>query len=74
MASPIKEPGWAAQLASETSKPYFGRLQAFLDEEYASSRVIYPPRLMIFNAFESCPLDKVKVRLMFRCTESEQVA
>lgn len=58
--SPIKEEGWATALARETSKPYFGRLQTFLDKQYAS-KTIYPPREKLFNAFESCPLGDVKV-------------
>lgn len=62
VGSPIKEDGWATALASETSKAYFGRLQAFLDAEYASTREIFPPRAQLFNAFESCPLGNVKVR------------
>eukprot|EP00752_Nemacystus_decipiens_P013348 g11818.t1 len=61
--SPIKEEGWAAALARETSKPYFGRLQAFLDKQYAS-KTIYPPRDKLFNAFESCPLGDVKVVIL----------
>ncbi|CAN0542393.1 unnamed protein product, partial [Laminaria digitata] len=58
--SVIKEDGWAKALSCETSKPYFKRLQAFLDAQYAS-KVIFPPREKIFNAFESCPLSDVKV-------------
>lgn len=59
--SPIKEEGWAAALSGETSKPYFVRLQTFLDTQYAS-KVIYPPREKLFNAFDSCPLGNVKVK------------
>lgn len=58
----IKENGWAKALSRETSKPYFRALQAFLDAQY-SSKEIYPPRVQIFSAFESCPLHNVKVRV-----------
>ncbi|CAM9253998.1 unnamed protein product [Ectocarpus sp. 4 AP-2014] len=61
--SPFKEEGWATALSRETSKPYFGRLQAFLDKQYAS-KVIYPPRDKLFNAFDSCPLSNVKVVIL----------
>lgn len=59
-ACAIKEDGWAKALSRETSKPYFRQLERFLDAEY-KSKVIYPPREKIFNAFESCPLSDVKV-------------
>lgn len=59
----IKEKGWDKALSCETSKPYFRRLQTFLDAQY-SSKVIFPPREQIFNAFESCPLHNVKVRTL----------
>eukprot|EP00903_Cladosiphon_okamuranus_P015649 g14451.t1 len=62
-ASPIKEKGWATALARETSKPYFSRLQTFLDKQYAS-KTVYPPREKLFNAFESCPLGNVKVVIL----------
>lgn len=60
--SPIKEEGWATALSGETSKAYFRRLQTFLDKQY-SSKTIFPPRELLFNAFDSCPLGDVKVRL-----------
>lgn len=47
-------------LATEGEKPYFRQLQAFIDQEYAST-TIYPPRSMIYRALELCPLDRVKV-------------
>ncbi|CAN0410922.1 unnamed protein product, partial [Hapterophycus canaliculatus] len=56
------EEGWATALSGETSKAYFRRLQAFLDKQYASKRV-FPPRELLFNAFDSCPLRNVKVWL-----------
>eukprot|EP00904_Undaria_pinnatifida_P009148 jgi/Undpi1/5363/HiC_scaffold_2.g00644.m1 len=62
-ACAIKEDGWAKALSRETSKPYFRQLERFLDAEY-KSKVIYPPREKIFNAFESCPLSDVKVVIL----------
>jgi uracil-DNA glycosylase len=53
-------PSWAAQLTSEMEKPYFQKMLAFLDEELAT-QTVYPPQSLIFNAFEKCPFDKVKV-------------
>jgi uracil-DNA glycosylase len=41
-------------------KDYWKRLLSFWDEEY-SSKTIYPPRNLIFNAFDLTPLEETKV-------------
>ena len=41
-------------------KDYWQRLESFWDKEY-SSKVIYPPRDLIFNGFKLTSLDSVKV-------------
>ena len=57
------EAGWKQVLASEFEKPYFKELTDFVRQEYQSSTV-YPPGSYIFNAFEHCPFDKVKVVIL----------
>jgi len=57
------ESGWKAVLASEFDKPYFENLVRFVRAEYAGTTV-YPPAGMIFNAFEQCPFDRVKVVIL----------
>ena len=54
------EESWKVHLQSEFDKPYFVALTDFVRKEY-SSRTVYPPAKLIFNAFDSCPFDKVKV-------------
>ena len=49
-----------AILQEEFDKPYFAELTEFVRAEYKSYR-IYPPGSQIFNAFNLCPFDKVKV-------------
>ena len=44
----------------EFSKDYFIRLTDFVRKEYHETTV-YPPGKLIFNAFNLCPFDKVKV-------------
>ncbi len=51
---------WAARLGSEFAQPYFVQLADFVHSEYAS-QVCYPPARLVFNAFNLCPFDKVKV-------------
>jgi len=57
------EASWKQVLASEFEKPYFKELTDFVRQEYQSSTV-YPPGSYIFNAFEHCPFDKVKVVIL----------
>jgi len=54
------EEGWKQRLAPEFEKPYFSELITFVKSEYATGK-IYPPAKLIFNAFDLCPFDDVKV-------------
>lgn len=51
---------WKARLQDEFDKPYFRTLTDFVRQEYRST-IVYPPAPLIFNAFDLCPFDKVKV-------------
>jgi uracil-DNA glycosylase len=51
---------WKEHLQTEFDKPYFRTLTDFVRDEYAHGPV-YPPGRLIFNAFDLCPFDKVKV-------------
>lgn len=54
------EPTWKEQLHDEFDKPYFVRLAQAVHKEYAQGPC-YPPGRLIFNAFNLCPFDRVKV-------------
>lgn len=54
------ESSWKERLAEEFEKEYFVRLTTFVRREY-SEHTIYPPGRLIFNAFDLCPFDRVKV-------------
>jgi len=54
------EPTWKSQLAEEFDKPYFQQLTAAVRQEYTSA-TCYPPARLVFNAFNLCPFDRVKV-------------
>ncbi|MGX8689286.1 MAG: uracil-DNA glycosylase [Bacteroidaceae bacterium] len=51
---------WKDHLQTEFDKPYFRELTDFVRDEYARCTV-YPAGRNIFNAFDLCPFDKVKV-------------
>ena len=57
------EDSWKQRLQDEFDKPYFARLVAFVKQEYARGKC-YPPARLIFNAFNLCPFDKLKVVLL----------
>ena len=54
------EQSWKEALQREFEKDYFTQLTQFVRQEYATKQ-IFPPGKLIFNAFDSCPLPKVKV-------------
>jgi len=54
------EDSWKAHLCEEFEKPYFAQLTESVRKEYMQT-VCYPPGKLIFNAFNLCPFDKVKV-------------
>ena len=54
------EESWKKHLAPEFEKPYFTTLTDFVRNEYKLGPV-YPPGKLIFNAFNLCPFDKIKV-------------
>ena len=54
------EESWKAHLEPEFDKDYFRTLTDFVKSEYSQYQ-IFPPGKLIFNAFNLCPFDKVKV-------------
>lgn len=57
------EESWSKALEVEFEKDYFKGLVAFVKDEYKNHRC-YPPGNEIFNAFNLCPLNNVKVVLL----------
>ncbi|MEJ2114125.1 MAG: uracil-DNA glycosylase [Flavobacteriaceae bacterium] len=51
---------WKTYLQEEFDKPYFEDLTTFVKEEYKTHRC-FPPGKEVFNAFEHCHFDDVKV-------------
>lgn len=54
---------WQKFISTEQQKPYFKTLQTFIDNEYQLATV-YPPQSMIYNAFDECAFDEVKVVIL----------
>lgn len=58
------EPRWKELLKDEFSKPYFQQIVLHLKTERAQGKMIYPPGPFIFNAFDTTPIDNVKVVIL----------
>lgn len=56
----IIHPSWQPFFDSEQTKPYFTELTKQVDEEYETN-VCFPPKELIFNAFNKCSLSDLKV-------------
>ena len=56
------EASWEENLRGEIEEPYFAELVEKLNIEY--KEVCYPSKDRIFNAFNLCPFDKVKVVIL----------
>lgn len=57
------EQSWKLQLQEEFERPYFQQLTEFVRLEYQTQK-IYPPAKLIFNAFDQCPFDQLKVVIL----------
>ena len=54
------EATWKKQLLTEFDKAYFQQLTSAVRQEYQKT-TCYPPARLVFNAFNLCPFDRVKV-------------
>lgn len=58
------EESWKKILKDEFETSYFIELSRIVREAYLGSIPIYPPPKTVFNAFEYCPFDQVKVVIL----------
>lgn len=58
------EKSWRVALQSEFDQPYFSALIQYLKGEKTKGKKIYPPGSLIFNAFDTTPLEDLKVVIL----------
>jgi uracil-DNA glycosylase len=58
------DPTWKEALKTEFTKPYFLQIITVLRSEKMANKTIYPPGPLIFNAYNTTPIDKVKVVIL----------
>ncbi len=51
---------WKNALVAEFDQPYWSDITTFVRHAYKTG-IVYPPPKLIFNAFDRCPFDTVKV-------------
>lgn len=61
--SVVIEESWKNALRAEFTEPYWVKLTSFVKQEY-SATTVYPPPKLVFNAFNLCPFDAVKVVIL----------
>jgi uracil-DNA glycosylase len=55
--------GWKTILQTEIEKDYFKKLMKDVDFEY-QNHICYPPKELIFNAFDKCVFENLKVVIL----------
>ena len=58
------EASWHEALASEFASDYMQQLRAFLLQQKAAGKQVFPPGKEIFNALDTTPFDRVKVVIL----------
>ncbi|MFT7507606.1 MAG: uracil-DNA glycosylase, partial [Acidimicrobiales bacterium] len=58
------EESWREVLGDEFEMDYFKKLLGKVGEAYLSDATIFPPKELIFNAFEQCSFEKLKVVIL----------
>ncbi|KAK3108246.1 hypothetical protein FSP39_004018 [Pinctada imbricata] len=64
LSSLLTDAAWKKALDAEFKLPYFKELEKQLAADYSKGEQIFPPKNLIFNAFNKTPFDKVKVVLL----------
>lgn len=65
MDKPIQlDNSWLEHLQAEFEQPYMQQLRAFLQAQKQQGKVIFPKGSEIFNAFNTTPLEQVKVVIL----------
>lgn len=55
------DPSWKPFFEEELKKDYLSSINQFLEKEKTACKLIYPPEVDVFNAFNYCSKDKIKV-------------
>ncbi|CAF1122147.1 unnamed protein product [Adineta ricciae] len=60
----IHEPSWSEHLQDLFNGDNFKNIEKFLNDQWSAGKVTYPPKHLIFEAFNKTPFNQVKVVLL----------
>lgn len=58
------EKSWRKHLKDEFAQDYFRELSTKVRDAYVGKHSVFPPPKLVFNAFDLCPFEKVKVVIL----------
>jgi len=64
LSSLVHEPSWSKNLQDLFNSDNFKRIEQYLNGQWSAGKTTYPPKNLIFEAFNKTPFDKVKVVLL----------
>ena len=64
LSSLVKEPSWSENLQDLFNTENFKKIENFLNDLWTTNQTTFPPKELIFEAFNKTPFDKVKVVLL----------
>ena len=64
LSSLVQEPSWSKNLQNLFNSENFKRIEQFLNSQWSAGKVTFPPKDLIFEAFNKTPFDQVKVVLL----------
>lgn len=64
LSSLVHEPSWSKNLQDLFNSDNFKRIEQYLNDQWSTGKTTYPPKNLIFEAFNKTPFDKVKVVLL----------
>jgi uracil-DNA glycosylase len=64
LSSLVHEPSWSKNLQDLFQSDNFKRIEEFLNNQWSTGKITYPPKDLIFEAFNKTPFDQVKVVLL----------
>jgi len=64
LGMPITNSKWIQLLQPEFQKPYFKTISDRLQSDFNSKIAIFPPKKLVFQALNSCPIENIKVVIL----------
>jgi hypothetical protein len=60
----VHEPSWSKNLQDLFNTENFKHIEEYLNNQWSTNKISYPPNDLIFEAFNKTPFDKVKVVIL----------